>query len=612
MKLLLIDDDELDRQAIIRTFKKNEWDIQVVQASSAGEGLSCFNAEVFDAVLLDYRLPDIDGLDVLKLLTTHPTHHSAIIILTGAEDNENLERLCLEAGAQDVLFKSEIAHKHVTRAITHARTRYSLERQLQESHQQLQESHQQLQESLQQLKESHQRLRILAENDSLTGLTNRYFFDESLRAAIPRAERTEQKLALLFLDLDEFKVINDSLGHTLGDQILTEVARRLLKVIRTGDIVCRLGGDEFAVLSHDFESQDAIVLLAKRILDELSRAFVVNGGDYIISASIGIATYPEAADNASDMLRSADLAMYRAKRDNRNKFHFFSQALQEQIQQRVRLEKEPREQIPTNNFILYYQPIVDAQTFKIVGAEGLVRWNHATRGILPPSEFITLAEEVGLIKDIDTRSRRAACQQMAKWRKSNVVDGKFKLKFNICSQLLNDENLHLDIKRDIDASGIPGSCIGLEITESVMIENFLSTASLLKNIQDYGVDISVDDFGTGYSSMAYLKALPARTLKIDRVFVQGIPENLADCRILHAMIEFARRLDLTTIVEGVETPEQAKLCRDYGADFLQGYLISKPVSEEKFEDLLGHHDPDVWLETMANLESPGFIKRDNR
>src|SRR5690554_1762346 len=594
MKLLLIDDDELDRQAIIRTFKKNEWDIQVVQASSAGEGLSCFNAQSFDAVLLDYRLPDIDGLDVLKLLTTHPTHHSAIIILTGAEDNENLERLCLEAGAQDVLFKSEIAHKHVTRAITHARTRHLLERQLQESHQQL--------------KESHQRLRALAENDSLTGLANRYFFDESLRTAIPRAERTHEKLALLFLDLDDFKVINDSLGHTLGDRILKDVARRLLKVIRTGDIVCRLGGDEFAVLSHDFESQDAIALLAKRILDELSRPFITDRGVHVISASIGIATYPEAADNASDMLRSADLAMYRAKRDGRNKFHFFSQALQEQIQQRVRLEKELREQIPTNNFILYYQPIVDAQTFKIVGAEGLVRWNHATRGILPPNEFIGLAEEIGLIEKIDIQSRLSACMQMAKWRKNAVVDDKFTLKFNICSQLLNDQNLHLDIKRDLDASGIPGSCIGLEITESVMIENFSSAANLLHNIQKYGVDISVDDFGTGYSSMAYLKALPARTLKIDRVFVQGIPENLADCRILHAMIEFAKRLDLTTIIEGVETPEQAKLCRDYGADFLQGYLISKPLPEEKFEDLLAQHDSQAWLETLARLEPNSQVK----
>lgn len=590
MKLLLIDDDELDRQAIIRTFKKNEWDIQVVQASSAGEGLSCFNAESFDAVLLDYRLPDIDGLDVLKLLTSHPIHHSAIIILTGAEENEDLEQQCLEAGAQDVLFKSEIAHKHVTRAITHARTRHLLERQLQES---------------------HQRLRVLAENDSLTGLANRYFFDESLRTAIPRAERTNEKLALLFLDLDDFKVINDSLGHTLGDQILKEVARRLLKVIRTGDIVCRLGGDEFAVLSHDFESQDTIALLAKRILGELSRPFIAGGGVHIISASIGIATYPEAADNASDMLRSADLAMYRAKRDGRNKFHFFSQALQEQIQQRVRLEKELREQIPTNNFVLYYQPVVDARTFEIVGAEGLIRWNHTARGILPPNEFIGLAEEIGLIKNIDTQSRLAACMQMAKWRRSGVVDNNFTLKFNVCSQLLSDENLHLDIKRDLDASGIPGSCIGLEVTESVMIENFLNTANLLNNIQKYGVDISVDDFGTGYSSMAYLKALPARTLKIDRVFVQGIPENLADCRILHAMIEFAKRLDLTTIVEGVETPEQARLCRDYGADFLQGYLISKPLSEEKFEDLLVHHDSEAWLETIANLDPQSLIKRHN-
>ena len=581
MKLLLIDDDELDRQAIIRTFKKNEWDIQVVQASSAGEGLSCFNAESFDAVLLDYRLPDIDGLDVLKLLTSHPTHHSAVIILTGAEENQDLEQQCLEAGAQDILFKSEIAHKHVTRAIVHARTRHLLEHQL---------------------KDSHQRLRVLAENDALTGLANRYFFDESLRAAIPRAERTDEKLALLFLDLDNFKVINDSLGHTLGDQILKDVARRLIKVVRTGDIVCRLGGDEFAILSHDFESQDAIALLAQRILDELSRPFVVNGSVHVLSASIGIATYPEAADNASDMLRSADLAMYRAKRDGRNKFHFFSQALQEQIQQRVRLEKELREQIPAHNFILYYQPVVDAKTFDIVGAEGLVRWNHATRGILPPNEFIGLAEEIGLIEKIDIQSRLSACMQMAKWRKNAVVDDKFTLKFNICSQLLNDQNLHLDIKRDLDASGIPGSCIGLEITESVMIENFSSAANLLHNIQKYDVDILVDDFGTGYSSMAYLKTLPARTLKIDRVFVQGIPENLADCRILHAMIEFAKRLDLTTIIEGVETPEQAKLCRDYGADFLQGYLISKPLPEEKFEDLLAQHDSQAWLNTLARLE----------
>ncbi|HSX51877.1 MAG TPA: diguanylate cyclase, partial [Cellvibrio sp.] len=237
MKLLLIDDNELDRQAIVRTFKKTEWDITIAQASSASEGLEQFDSSDFDAVLLDYRLPDIDGMEVLQLLNKHPSHHAAIIILTGASADDDLEREFIEAGAQDVLFKSEIAHKHLTRAITHARARHVLERQLQES---------------------HQRLRALAENDSLTGLANRYYFDESLRAAILRAKRHNEQLALFFLDLDNFKFINDGLGHVIGDQVLQAVATRLVHVVRAGDIVCRLGGDEFAILAHNFDSQEAI------------------------------------------------------------------------------------------------------------------------------------------------------------------------------------------------------------------------------------------------------------------------------------------------------------------------------------------------------------------
>lgn len=582
MKLLLIDDDELDRQAIIRTFKKSEWDIEIVQACSANEGLLQFDADNFDAVLLDYRLPDIDGLQALKLLTEHPTHHSAIIILTGANADETLERECIEAGAQDVLFKSEIAHKHLTRAIVHARTRHLLERQLQES---------------------HQRLRVLAENDSLTGLANRYYFDESLRSAIPRAKRANDQLALLFLDVDNFKLINDSMGHLIGDQILKEVARRLLLVVRTGDIVCRLGGDEFAVLAHNFDSQEGIAQLAQRILDDLRTPFIVNASENSISVSIGIATFPDSADNAGDMLRAADLAMYRAKRDGRNNYHFFSQALQAQMQERIRLEKELRAQVPTDHFVLFYQPIVDAQTFEIRGVEGLVRWSHPTRGILPPSEFISIAEEIGLITEIDSKSRLKACRQLAKWRSEKLVDDQFKMKFNVCAQLLADDEFHLDIKNDLELCGVPGSCVGLEITESVMIENFERTAKLLAHIQETGVEISVDDFGTGYSSMAYLKELPARTVKLDRIFVQGIPDNQADCRILRAMIEFAKTLELKTIVEGVETREQARLCRDYGADLLQGYLFSRPVAPEDFESLLKTHNPQDWVSHISTLDS---------
>ncbi len=573
MKLLLIDDNELDRQAIVRTFKKSEWNIQITQASSANTGLIEFETDDFDAVLLDYRLPDMDGLDTLRLLVRHPNHHAAIIILTGAMENDELEQQCIEAGAQDVLFKSDISHKHLTRAIVHARTRHLLEREL---------------------FESHQRLRALAENDSLTGLANRYYFDESLRTAIPRANRLNDQLALLFLDLDNFKVINDSMGHDAGDQLLQEVARRLLHVVRNGDVVCRLGGDEFAILAHNFESQEPIVQLAERILDELRRPFFIKNTEQYISASVGVATYPDAGSNAGDMLKAADLAMYRAKRDGKNNYHFFSTALQAQVQERIRLEKELRALIPTDHFILYYQPIIDAKTLEICGAESLIRWDHPTRGILPPSEFIALAEEIGLIIEIVSRSRLKACQQLSKWRTQKLVTDNFTVRINVCAQMLTDDDLHIAIKNDLDKAELPGHCIGLEITESLLIENLVSTAKLLEQIQSYGVEISVDDFGTGYSSMAYLKMLPARTLKIDRTFVQGVPENADDCRILRAMIVFGKSLNLKIVIEGIETKEQAQLCRKYGADFLQGYLFSKPIPNEGFAQLLTTHNPEAW------------------
>jgi EAL domain-containing protein (putative c-di-GMP-specific phosphodiesterase class I) len=231
----------------------------------------------------------------------------------------------------------------------------------------------------------------------------------------------------------------------------------------------------------------------------------------------------------------------------------------------------------------------------------LVRWNHPSRGVLPPSEFITLAEEIGLISEIDSRSRLNACEQLAKWRQDGLVNDNFNMKFNVCAQLLTEEDLYENIIKDLHSTGLPGHCVGMEITESILIENLQQTAKSLQQLIDFGIDISVDDFGTGYSSIAYLKELPARTLKIDQKFVQGVPENASDCRILRAMIVFAKSLELKVIVEGVETREQARICRDYGADLLQGYLFSKPLSPDNFEELLRTHNAQEWSKLLSTL-----------
>lgn len=569
MKLLLIDDNEIDREAVKRTLRHTQDSIEIAEAATAKRGLEAFESSYFDVVLLDFLLPDMDGQDILQKITHHQLRHSAVIVITGIYDDAKFEQSCIEAGAQDVVIKTDLSFKHLSRAIHHARTRHLLERELYES---------------------QQRLKVLAENDNLTGLSNRYYFDKSLRSAISRAERHRTRLALFFIDLDDFKNINDNYGHDVGDELLKNIAKILQSMMRSGDDVCRLGGDEFAILLHQFDGKQDLVNLAERILEKLRMPQKIIRQDLSISASIGIAIYPDSASDTSDLLKAADLAMYSAKKKGKNKWLFFSNELKSYIQNRMRMENELRSLIPMAHFLLFYQPIVDARSFEIVGAESLLRWNHETRGILAPDEFMDLANETGLIIAIDNRSRRLGFEQLAYWLKSGVVNAGFKLRMNLCSQLLNDETLPKAIQVDMDSTGITGRNLGIEITESILIDNIYSAALLLDKVRELGIDVAVDDFGTGYSSMAYLKQLPAQTIKIDRTFVQGVPENYSDTRILKAMIGLGKSLDLKVVVEGIETLEQARLCAECGADFLQGYYFSKPVSPESFVHFLSEYD----------------------
>lgn len=570
MRLLLVDDDELDRMAVVRVLQNPKLVKDIVHASTAVKALKLYEESTFDIVLLDYRLPDMECLDVLNQLTQHTEKHAAVVILTGMEDNEVIERNCIFAGAQDFLLKKELSERHLTKALVHAQARHALNSKL---------------------IDTHKRLKYLAENDPMTGLSNRYYFEEHLRGAIQRAHRLNFQLGLIYLDIDNFKLINDSLGHDSGDQLLQQIAQRLLDVVREGDVVCRLGGDEFAIIVHDLETDTSVGALSQRVIESVREPITLNNTEQFVTCSIGIATFPRCATNAEDMLKRADLAMYQVKREGRNGFHFFSEVLQDQILNRIMLEGELRSQRLQNQLVQYYQPVINAKNFQVCGAEMLIRWNHPTRGLLPPIAFIEVVEELGFLAAIDTRNRRLACMQLAEWLQAGLVNAQFVLAVNASEQLLQQENMHHAIQQDLENAGLPGACLSIEVTESVLVSDFDKTSAILNHLKASGVKIALDDFGIGYSSMTYLKRLPASVLKVDRSFVQNVPESEADSRILRAMIVLAKSLDLGVIVEGVETIAQARLCCELGADMLQGFLFSKPLSPEDFATFIHTHDP---------------------
>jgi len=570
MRLLLVDDDELDRMAVVRVLQSPKLIKDIVHASTAVSALKLFDEGTFDVVLLDYRLPDMECLDVLNKLTQHANKHAAVVILTGMVNDEAIERDCIIAGAQDFLLKQELSQRHLTKALVHAQARHALN---------------------QQLMETYARLKYLAENDPMTGLSNRHYFEDHLRTAISRAERFDSKVGLLFLDIDNFKLINDSLGHDTGDQILQQVANRLLGVIREGDIVCRLGGDEFAIIAHDIETETSLATLAQRIIDSLGIPIMLAHTEHFISCSIGISTYPNCAQNAEDMLKHADLAMYHVKRMGRNGFHFFTEALQEIVMNKIVLEQQLRSGALQSQLLQYYQPVINAKDFNVCGAEMLVRWNHPLRGILPPSEFLGDIEELGFLSAIDVVNLDLACKQLAEWRSSGLVNDSFVLAVNASEQLIKEDNFQGIIKSDLDKANLLGCNLSIEVTEGVLVSDFDKTSTILNLIKGYGVKVAIDDFGTGYSSMAYLKWLPASILKVDRSFVQNVPDSVADCRVLKAIIVMAKGLDFEVIVEGVETIEQARLCCEYGADMFQGYLFSKPLPPEEFAFFIEQHKP---------------------
>ncbi|WP_221798381.1 putative bifunctional diguanylate cyclase/phosphodiesterase [Oceanobacter mangrovi] len=562
MKILIIDDDVIDRMAAIRTLKESELSIgQIDQTGFPEEGIAWARDKQYDVILLDYRLPPSNGIEVLRELRGLQGFSAAVVMVSHSNDEE-LALRCVEAGAQDFLMKGELSGIRLKRSILLASERYELERRISESHLQL---------------------RQLAEHDSLTGLRNRYFFDQALQDAIPQARRNGRNLALLLLDLDKFKNINDTLGHVAGDEYLVKVARRLELSIRDGDNLCRLGGDEFAILVHDLERVDQIRLLVKRLFDSLADPVVINGAPVDISVSIGVAVYPECGSDPVELMKSADVAMYRSKELGRNQVQYYSQRFHSAMENRIQLENDLKKSLYLDQLELYYQPLIDGTTGEMSSVEVLVRWNHPVRGLIGPAEFIPIAEETGFINEMGRWVLTKACQQFGRWRQQYGLSRSltFSIAANLSARQLKDHGLLSHLHYCLEHYQIPPARLELELTESCL-ENSLVVLDQLTALANLGVNLSLDDFGTGYSSLAHLKDYPFNILKIDRTFVSSIQQE-SDARLLKAICSFAHSLGYQTVAEGIETELQRDICVSLGVGRMQGFLFSKPLPLSEFE-----------------------------
>jgi diguanylate cyclase (GGDEF)-like protein len=442
-------------------------------------------------------------------------------------------------------------------------------------------------------KRTEEQIRRLAYCDSLTGIPNRQAFLETLERELHRSKVGNKKFAVLFMDLDAFKRINDTLGHNVGDHLLKIVSERLRETIRPSDLVsrgdqshnlARLGGDEFTILIPDLERVENALNVAHRVKEAMRRPFLIEGNEIFVTASIGISLFPEDGDDCNSLLKYADTAMYHAKNCGKNNAKLYSSSLTMQIMSHVKLEVGLRKALKNEELYLLYQPQIDVRTNDIVGVEALVRWRHPERGIISPTEFIPLAEETGLIVPIGEWVIRTACNQARAWQR--LAHRSVRMAVNLSAKQFKDENLTQIVVSALHDTGLDPKLLELELTEGTLMDDARATMSTLEQLRGIGVYLSIDDFGTGYSSMSYLKRFDVRALKIDKSFISGLPQDSENAAITRAIIAMAHGLKMVVVAEGVETDEQLELLQQYGCDLVQGFYLGHPSPHESITLML--------------------------
>jgi diguanylate cyclase (GGDEF)-like protein len=555
-RVLLIEDNPGDARLIREMLAEDPGSpFQLHCAERLAAGIESLAAGAPALVLLDLSLPDSFGLDTFAKVYAH-SPEVPIIVLTG-NDDQTVALSAVKGGAQDYLVKSRLERELLLRSM-----QYSIER----KRYQVQLEHQ-------------------ANYDALTGLPNRNLLHDRMRQAV-FAQRQPRDMAVVFIDLDNFKFVNDSLGHGVGDKLLKGMSERLRTVLREGDTVARLGGDEFVVILNDQTSEEVIFRTMQRITHEVSQPMNVDGHDLAVTCSAGISLYPQDGGDVDTLLKNADAAMYRAKDHGRNNFQFYTSEMNERINERVALENAMRRALDRNEFLLHFQQKVDLGAGGMAGAEALVRWNHPEWGLLRPERFIPLAEETGLIVRIGEWVLRETCRQTRAWLDKGLRPGLVSV--NLSARQFRQEGLVRMVSRILEETKLDPKHLEIELTESMVMHNVTAAIATLHGLKSLGVQLSVDDFGTGYSSLAYLKDFPIDTLKIDRSFVRDIGTGLSpdDGVIAQAVIHLGHALHLKVIAEGVESDAQVRFLKKHRCDEAQGFFYGEAVPPEAHARLL--------------------------
>ena len=591
--VLVVNDDDASLKAVAALLETAAEHLRftVVTASSGEEALRQLLEHEFATILLDVNMPGLDGFETARLIHGRPRSAAIPIIFLTAHRSDELDRIRgYEAGAADYLFTPlvpQVLQAKVGVFVELCRQRRELEhkaalladlnRELQVQRlEDLERANAALQTEVAERRGAEKLARELALRDTLTGFFNRRSLNDRLAHAIAVAGRQNDRLALLFLDLDRFKCVNDSLGHDKGDELLKQVATRLSGAVREADTLARFGGDEFVVLLENLHDRDDAAQVAIKICAALAHPFELGTSMVKVSASVGISLYPEDGTSAGALMKNADLAMYEAKQRGRNGHEFYHEELNRRLLERIRHEHELQQALENDEFELYYQPKVNVVEGTIAGLEALLRWHHPQRGFLSAEQFMGLAEEVGMLVPLGEWALRAACRQARQWQDAGWLKETVRIAVNVAEPQIYSA-LPDTLACLLDEHGLSPAHIELEITETLLMRDVDQAASVLAQIGATGVSIAVDDFGTGYSSLAILKALPIHVLKIDQSFVRDLPHDRDTHAIVTAIVQMAHAIGLNVIAEGVENEAQLGALRRLGCDEYQGYLYSKPL-----------------------------------